>query len=371
MRRLRGLVKLPLLAALAGTVTAGAAFAADPTIDDLYAKAKGSSLTLAVHSIDGMEQWAQAFIARFPDVKVDLTVINPSKLAPRVLTEQQGGIYAWDVYVGGTGNMENLVEPAGGLVPVADYLLLPDVKDKSNWLQTGKDDTYVFTYTGWAERTIFANTDRLKELGVDRIAQFSDLLNPKLKGEIAIRDPGRQNNGSYTIAATVQQMNDDAKGLAIVHDLLSKMDALIVDNAEQVTNPVITGDKAVVVGGGPDIVSRCILAGGCTNVVRTPLGPYINYRGLVVFKNLPHPDATKLLINWLLSKEGQEAYVKVWAKYNTSGAVSLRKDVAPDPGQVDNLPTEDQFKTLYDPTTDRGSALADAVMKISKETAGQ
>ena len=32
--------------------------------------------------------------------------------------------------------------------------------------------------------------------------------------------------------------------------------------------------------------------------------------GPIVIKNGPHPNATKVLINWLLSKEGQEIYSK-------------------------------------------------------------
>ena len=31
---------------------------------------------------------------------------------------------------------------------------------------------------------------------------------------------------------------------------------------------------------------------------------------LVILKNAPHPNATKLFVNWVLSKEGQEVYSK-------------------------------------------------------------
>ena len=355
------MAKLSFAVGLAAALTIGAAaFAQEPQLDQLYAKVRGGSIALAVHSVDGLEQVVQKFQAKYPQLNVKMTVINPSQLAPRVVTEQQNGIFAWDVYWGGTGNMENNVVPAGGLAPIADHLVLASVKDKSQWLETGRDEQYVFPFTGWTERTTYFNTDRLRRLGVDPIAKADDLLNPKLKGEIAIRDPGRQNNGNYSIAAMIQDINDDAKGFKIARDLLGTMNAMIVDNAQQVTNTVMTGEKAVVVGGGPDIIARCQIAGGCKNVQKVPFGAYLNYRGVVVFKNAPNPDAARLFVNWLLSKEGQETYVQTWAQFNTTGAVSLRKDVKPHPDHADNLPTEKELVTLYQATSDRGQEIGRA-----------
>lgn len=366
MKKMRGLFAIAFGAWLA--LAAGAA-AQEPLLDELYAKSRGRSLALAVHSIDGLEQVVQKFQAKYSQLDVKLTVVNPSQLAPRVVTEQQSGIYAWDVYWGGTGNMENNVVPAGGLAPIADYLVLPSVKDKSQWLATGRDEVYVFPVTGWSERTTYYNTDRLRRLGVEPITKAEQLLNPKLKGEIAIRDPGRQNNGNYSLGAMIQDIDDDAKGFQIVRDLLATMNGMIVDNAQQVTNTVMSGEKAVVVGGGPDIIARCQIAGGCKNVQKVPFGAYLNYRGVVVFKNPPNPDPAKLFINWLLSKEGQETYVQVWAQYNTTGAVSLRKDVKPHPDHADNLPTEKELTTLFQATSDRGQDLAEKIIVVRRETA--
>jgi ABC-type Fe3+ transport system substrate-binding protein len=361
--------KVLAFAAVLTLTTFPGANAQEPTLDSMYAAARGKTLALAVHSIDGLEQWVQRFQTKYPNVNVKLTVINPSQLAPRVVTEQQNGIFAWDVYVGGTGNMENNVIPAGGLAPIADYLVLPSVKERSNWLPTGRDEKFVFSFTGWSERTTYANTDRLKRLGVEPITKAEQLLNPKLKGEIAIRDPGRQNNGNYTLGAMIQELNDDPKGFQIVRELLSTMNAMIVDNAQQVTNTVMTGEKAIVVGGGPDIIARCQIAGGCKNVEKLPIAGYLNYRGVVVFKNAPNPEATRFFLNWLLSKEGQDAYVQVWAQFNTTGAVSLRKDVPPHPQHADNLPTEKELVTLFQATSDRGQDLAEKVIVVRTETA--
>lgn len=337
-------------------------------IQELYEAAKGQSLVLAVHSIDGLEQYAQYFASQFPEVNVELTVINPSALAPRVLTEQQGGIYAWDAYIGGTGNMENNVIPAGGLGKMEGYIVLPSILDKDQWLPNDRDQTYVFPFTGWAERTIYANTTRLAEIGMsfDELTTFESLTDPRLVGEIAMRDPGRENNGSYTLGAAIQELGDIDAGLAILRTLLTEMDAMIVDNAQQVTNTVMTGEKAIVIGGGPDIISRCQIVGGCTDIKRLPIAPYMNYRGAVTFTNAPNPEATKLFLNWLGSEDGQRNYVRIWSEHNTTGAVSLRRDVAP--VHPDDLPREEDIFTIYQATSEKGSHIASLVVGLRKET---
>ena len=117
--------------------------------------------------------------------------------------------------------------------------------------------------------------------------------------------------------------------------------------------------------------ARCQIAGGCKNVQKVPFGAYLNYRGVVVFKNAPNPDAARLFVNWLLSKKGQELMVSEWAKYNLTGAVSMRKDVEPHPEHRDSQPDFGNPKQYVWVSTDEGSEEIDAVVKIFKEVTGK
>ena len=49
-----------------------------------------------------------------------------------------------------------------------------------------------------------------------------------------------------------------------------------------------------------------------------------------MLKSAPHPNATKVFINWLLSKEGQELYTKQFWPFDQG--FSRRTDVAPPEG---------------------------------------
>src|SRR5262249_49953320 len=99
---------------------------------DTLAKAKGQPLTLTVHGIEGHEAVVREFQKRFPDIKVELTVSNPSIIAPRIVTEQRNGIFAWDSWWAATANMNNIVLPAGGLGRISDYLVFPEREGPPN-----------------------------------------------------------------------------------------------------------------------------------------------------------------------------------------------------------------------------------------------
>ena len=49
--------------------------------------------------------------------------------------------------------------------------------------------------------------------------------------------------------------------------------------------------------------------------------------GVNLFKNAPHPNAAKVAINWLLSREGQDTYQKVFAQQHDVRQ-SMREDIS-------------------------------------------
>jgi ABC-type glycerol-3-phosphate transport system substrate-binding protein len=106
------------------------------------------------------------------------------------------------------------------------------------------------------------------------------------------------------------------------------------------------------------------LAGGCKDIQRVPFGGYLFSRGVGVMKKPPHPDAAKVWINWFLSKEGQETFVREWVKYNDSGAVSFRKDVAADPKHKASEPDYNNLDKYFIAGADSGETLLSSVIKM-------
>jgi len=355
---------LGLLVALVLPVGAGAQQDWQREWADTLAKAKGQPLALTVHGVEGHEAVVREFQKRFPDIKVQLTVSNPSIIAPRIVTEQRNGIFAWDSWWAATANMNNIVLPAGGLDRITDYLILPEVKDPSNWrapdyLYTSDKGPYVFVHTYYVEATVYRNKDVVRALDFRDLDQF---LDRRLKGQIAIRDPSRPNSGTFALAGLAK-----VKGLDFLRRLFTEMDPAVIDNPRQLTDTIIRGDKAVIIGAQPDLIARCHIAGGCRSVERMTSGQYVFLRGVSVLKNAPHKEATKVWVNWLLSREGQETYVREWAKSNDIGALSLRKDVQAHPSHEGAAPDYDRMGDYLLAGADSGEQHLAAVIKLYNE----
>ncbi len=356
----------PRLAFAFGLLAAAPAFAQDWQKEwaDTQARAKGQEFNLAVHSYEAHEAVAREFQKRFPDIKVNVTPSTPSTMAPRIVTEQRNGVFAWDSWWASTANMNNIVLPLNGFDKITDYFILPEVKDPENWrrpdmMYSSDTGPYIFMASQYAEATAFFNKGVVKGL---EMRNADDLLNPKLKGLIATEDATRPNAGTYVLSSLVK-----AKGEEFMRRLMGDQNPIYIANQRQLADTLIRGDAAVMIGGSPEYIAQCWKAGSCKDIVRLPVTPYLLGRGVAVMKNAPHKDATKVWINWLLSREGQQVYVREWAKTNETGAVSMRKDVEPDPHHVESVPDYANMQNAFRPSTDSGTKEMNTVAKVFKE----
>lgn len=313
-------------------------------------QAKGQTLNLILQPDDGYLDVVAAFRKRYPQIHVNATLMNPSDAGPRILTEQQNGIYAWDSWWGTASNMNNVVLPEHGLEDIRKYLVLPEVTDLSNW----RDPAVL--YTDPANPYVFVHTHFLMDLGVVNTklvpggANFTldQLLDPSLKGRISIRLPNRPHGGAMMLAAIAK-----AKGTDEVKSLLTTMSPTYVDNDRQNFMLVSHGGSAVALGIPETILFQCYQYGGCKDLRPFPAS-FMHSRGVCIPKKPPHPAAATVWVNWLLSREGQTEYVRDWAKHNPSGAFSLRKDVQGNPSQASTVPDLDHVGQYVAVSTNSG-----------------
>lgn len=312
---------------------------AQADLNGLAAKASGSRLDLGVQPYAPNLAVVRAFRERFPKIDVRMTQMSVSMFASRVVMEQKGGIFAWDSFFGQILNAADVLVPSGGVAKITDYLVLPEVKDPAQWrssrfLYSPEGEPYIFNFGTAVESSFYINTAALKDF---RFTKAEDLLDPKLKGRIAIRMADRSGAGAITLATLYQ-----SHGADFVRRLLTETGATFYENPRQITTALMRGEKAIALGAGAtDILGVCQMNGGCRGIVESPLGSVVLPRGVFVLKNAPHKPAATLWVNWLLSREGQSIYVREWAKSFTNGAVSMRKDVAPARGHEASLPDFD------------------------------
>ena len=326
------------------------------------AKARGQVLAFQTQGDKPMDPILDEFSKNF-GVKVEITVSRPSATIARVRTEQNNGQYLWDIWWGITSNMVHVAAPAGMLSKIEDYLLLPDVKNASNWRHAdymyGDPGHQVFTYSHEVNVGAFRNKAVLPELKVETL---DSLLDARLKGRMALRDASVPNAGSFTLAAMQK-----AKGSDFVRKFITTMEPRVYSNPQQLDVAIMRGGTAVALGVQSSAVSECRKAGGCKTLEEIQALTYVQSRGIAVFKNTPHGDAVRVFVNWFLLREGQETYVREWARASTSGAVSHRKDVAPDKAHVDDMPDFAKAGQYVWVSTAQGGKDIDEVAKIFKQ----
>jgi iron(III) transport system substrate-binding protein len=353
---------LASMAALSGPAQAqqDAAWAAT------LAKAKTQKLVLVNQEGKAFDVLLDAFTKKF-GIQVDQTVARPTIILPRVKTEQANGQYVWDVWWATTSNMVGVAAPAGMLAKFDDYLMVPELKTATTWRHPnyiyGDSTRFVFTHSHEVSFSAYRNTSVLPELKLDNVDGLAD---PRLKGKVVIRDASAPNAGSWALAPLYK-----AKGGAFLQKFLKDADPKVLENPQQLDTAIMRGGAAVAFGMQGSAYSQCVRDSGCKNIQPMTQLAAASSRGLAVFKNAPNPEAAKIFVNWVLSKEGQEAFVREWGKYNETGAVSMRKDVEPHPEHKTDLPDFAKPESYVWVATESGAKDIEAVVSIFKAAVGK
>jgi ABC-type Fe3+ transport system substrate-binding protein len=242
-----------------------------------------------------------------------------AKIIRRISDEYQAGVRYFDVIISTFDNLEHSLIPMGAVDPLESHWILPEVRDAKNWWggHIWTDNTKRFAYSPFAymQDNLWHNTDLVK---AEEIRIYDDLLRPKWKGKIGLWDPrqGGASGGKWAFLWAT-------KGEAYLKRLMEQVSLVAVDR-RQVADALAKGTIAVSIG--PTYYSFVSYVKAGLPVKPLPPikeGTYVSMGngGPVAIRNAPHPNATKILVNWLLSKEGQEIYSKA------QGQATRRLDV--------------------------------------------
>ncbi len=244
-------------------------------------------------------------------VDMDLSVARGPQNASRIASEQKAGVKYFDVFIGGSGTFESLAED-GMVEPLMQNLILPEVRGEKYWwgghIWEDNVKTKRFLYSFIADAGsggYWHNTSLVKS---DEIRSLDDFLNPKWKGKIGFLDPRTPGSGQ-----SVWSFLWDVKGEGYLKKLVQQ-DLFVSRDQRQLADALAKGKLAIALGVSFYTLEGFIVADLPVKEL-PPLkegAPSSNGSGVIgIVKNPPHPYAAKLFVNWLLSKEGQELYVKV------------------------------------------------------------
>ena len=272
----------------------------------------------------------ETFQKKYPKIKVTLVTGRGPDLSQRVMSERRGGKYITDLYVSGNITPLTVFHRAKILDPIKPLLLLPEVLDMSAWYE-GKhhyddaENRYIFVFEGTPRSgEITFNT---KGVNPSEIKSYWDLLNPKWKGKIVSVDPTV--SGPISAAQIFFYKHPDL-GAEFIRRLHAETDLVIVRSNEQLLDWLSAGKYAFGIGARQ--VDTAMTQG-------LPLNRFLPgslkegssvtaYNGtLSFFSRAPHPNAAKVAVNWLLSREGQTTWLD--SNQRTGGLYdSLREDIS-------------------------------------------
>ncbi len=274
------------------------------------AKKEGKVLVAIPPSAELRKQLEAVFKQRF-GIDVELVPAPGPLNANRIASEYKGGVRYFDSLIVGTGTAESLA--AGGMLePVESFWILPEVKEPKQWWggHIWEDNlvTKRFLYSFVAEvgtGGLWYNADLAK---ADELRSFDDFLNPKWKGRIAFSDPRVPSSGQSVWSFLWEIKGEEFLRKLVQHELFLSRDL------RQIGDALAKGKAAVSVGVGYSQLEPFLKSGLPLKQLPPPKEglPASNGFGVLgIVRNPPHPNATKIFVNWLLSREGQDFYGKV------------------------------------------------------------
>lgn len=263
-----------------------------------------------------------AFQDAFPKIKLVYVPGAGSNNSQRLVTERRAGKYLADLFIGGSGSIIEVIFDGNMLEPIPPLLVLPEVKDQSLWFNKmhGYADAkgqYVFMMQGNVNSNLAAyNTQGAKP----DLKSHLDLLNPRWKGKMVVYDPRARGH-----IQNVRALYHNPKlGGEFFRRLFTEMDVAVSRDQRLMIDWVAQGKYLMSVFSSNNDVLDAKKKGLPINIVDAPddesyMSGGFGHVGVV--NKTPHPAAAKVLLNWLLSKEGQ---LKWQEKANDN---SLRTDI--------------------------------------------
>lgn len=283
------------------------------------AAAKEGRLVLYTSAGGAVRDPLTKYFSKNYNINLEWLAARNNELAERVSRERRAGIYAGDVYFSGTSAITEIGNDI--LEPLDTVLFLPEVLDKKLWV--GGEIPHIDEKHTWVgllafpQPPIFVNTNMVKP---GEVKSHKDLLDPKWKKKIVLYTPltGAGLAWAYNVGEVIMS-RDYLRAIV-------RQEPIIIDNSRQQCEWVAQGKYPIALGGRSENQTEFISLGAPVKLISPVEGVHLTSSagGVGIFKKAPHPNASKLFINWALSKEGGTLISK------SIGGQSARNDVPTD-----------------------------------------
>ena len=260
---------------------------------------KAGENQVVIYGPSDSAEFYKTFEDRFPGIKVVVQQLQGAERDARLQAEASSGNYAGDLAVDGSTPIAVLGNSG------KCQAFSPIMNVDKEWLPLDGKVAFVRV-------SIFGmvyNTNMLKKSDLPQT--WEDLLDPKWKGKVTMVSPAA---GGVTAYAFAQMLTPDSQaekyGMSFMEKLKAQ-DFKYVAKDPLAPQAVATGDSPLAILVFRPFYTQIEDKGAPIDYAFPLKADNMWTRSAVCeLKNAPHPEATKLYMNWLYSPEGQEAIVK-------------------------------------------------------------
>lgn len=278
-------------------------------------KATGTKGELMVYTSiypDIIDNMCKPNVAKaFPEMKVNWFQGGTEKVVTKITGEIKAKKIGADVLM--------VADPSYYLKLADQKLLLPYKSKEEKNLINDKAADGAWYAVRVCNMIIAYNADKLK--AEDAPKNWTDLADPKWKGKIAMPNPMLSGTAYVAVGALADKYGWE------YFDKLKANGLRVEEGNSAIQNKLLTGEYAAAM-----ILEENILK--LANTKKEPLKVIYPKDGVVqvpspiaIFNTTKNPEGAKALVDWWLSKEGQQAVVKGWMH-------SVRGDVKEPIGSV-------------------------------------
>jgi iron(III) transport system substrate-binding protein len=282
---------------------------------------------------DSFRTAALAFSSAHPEIAVEYTGAPGREWGPRILAERRAGGNLWDVFIGGTNT--GAVLKSEGLFDPIQPALRPDILDDTKWLNGFADGLmdverrYMYAFTGFLNVNVVVNRKAVPESELSSVEQ---LVDPRWNGKISWNDPRVPGAGSFVASYWLMLKGEDWLRQ------LYQQDIVLNSDLRQQIEWAVLGRYPIAIGPDKIFITEFSRLGFETELTwlapDSELGSLLTpgFGAVALMNGAAHPNAAKVYVNWLLSREGQESWARLSAQDSRRLDVPVPPGIAPKQG---------------------------------------
>lgn len=245
------------------------------------------------------------------DIEMEVVPGRALEVAQKFLAENQSNVHQADILMLGQTTTVALLKPKGVLAPIRPLLVLPEVTDPKAWKEgkvpfLDKDELAIPLIASYRSFLV-RNSEMVSE---KEIRSYQDLLQPQWKGKVVFNDPTATGSGATWVAFMHKILGAD-EGAKYLRQFALLEPVITRDPRFQVES-VAKGKYPLGLGASSQVVSDF-------QKVQAPLEwAKVKEGGIVIpgsaVLSMPqkpaHANAARVVLNWLLTQQGQAVFVK-------------------------------------------------------------